>query len=138
MIAIIYIVLNISIHAFRVEGDPIFDDDYKIPLEFQSTPSVWKATNRVKFLSIFNNNFNPRLPCGRRLILLFRQTLQAIYFNPRLPCGRRQFFIIFFDETIKNFNPRLPCGRRHAIVKIDAANYDISIHPFRVEGDEVI
>ena len=50
-------------------------------------------------------NFNPRLPCGRRHIPSRCPPLIAD-FNPRLPCGRRPF------QDAEHFNPRLPCGRR--------------------------
>ena len=80
---------QISIHAFRVEGDldPYL---YQIAEEiFQSTPSVWKAT----------------------------------------PIGKE------FETPKKHFNPRLPCGRRRKQQKTPASIDIISIHAFRVEGD---
>ena len=80
--------IGISIHAFRVEGDLGQNGTMDDMHEFQSTPSVWKATFRfdynitVKTISIHafrvegddvervqsvdNADFNPRLPCGRR------------------------------------------------------------------------
>ena len=56
---------------------------------FQSTPSVWKATGFQSNSTGSWFNFNPRLPCGRRLCCHFRVFWQW-NFNPRLPCGRRR------------------------------------------------
>ena len=74
-------------------------------------------------------NFNPRLPCGRRL---FKATLSSFCLkspppmrggdklpvkhilqpkNPRLPCGRR-LKLLREHRFYRYFNPRLPCGRR--------------------------
>ena len=77
--------------------------------------------------------FNPRAPCGARLITWMGQLLDFyisthaplagrdvfllflafinLYFNPRAPCGARPL-----DSrsllTTENFNPRAPCGAR--------------------------
>ena len=57
---------EISIHAFRVEGDLDVSTLF-CPLGlFQSTPSVWKATTDFSLGSPNWAHFNPRLPCGRR------------------------------------------------------------------------
>ena len=37
----------ISIHSLRVEGDPLTDEEKAFLQEFQSTPSVWRETNRI-------------------------------------------------------------------------------------------
>ena len=93
----------ISIHAFRVEGDLGQNGTMDDMHEFQSTPSVWKATFRfdynitVKTISIHafrvegddvervqsvdNADFNPRLPCGRRL-----QKLTGDLLNTHIIC----------------------------------------------------
>ena len=89
---------RISIHAFRVEGDRwsvahftqkvdfnprlpcgrrlVYSPDNLRHQEFQSTPSVWKATVTVAPQSQQSANFNPRLPCGRR------QTLRVFHGLP--------------------------------------------------------
>ena len=127
----------ISIHAFRVEGD-------KVRVLPQCTPL---------------RNFNPRLPCGRRphLCQMARNTYGD--FNPRLPCGRRLYFQLLLLLNHKYFNPRLPCGRRPAegrpmiwchkfqstpsvwkattCPRWRGTSMVISIHAFRVEGDDI-
>ena len=102
-------------------------------------------------------NFNPRLPCGRRLLGDHRNPF-CFNFNPRLPCGRRQRQLIQTVLYQWDFNPRLPCGRRHKLARrllhqlrsfqstpsvwkatsffADLLHVSIiSIHAFRVEGD---
>jgi len=102
--------------------------------EFQSTPSVGKATfarrswRDIKRISIhaFRGEgdikkdekreikvyFNPRLPWGRRrsCVLIFANI--GADFNPRLPWGRRLDRHIINFLTHFDFNPRLPWGRR--------------------------
>ena len=39
--------VDISIHALRVEGDCINTGRHYTGFEFQSTPSVWRATRRM-------------------------------------------------------------------------------------------
>ena len=56
--------------------------------------------------------FNPRLPCGRRPAPVCKLCVYKRYFNPRLPCGRRRLAPVCTDSQQKHFNPRLPCGRR--------------------------
>ena len=102
----------ISIHAFRVEGDRCVCNKHLHRPEFQSTPSVWKATRGKRQCKTIPRNFNPRLPCGRRLLFTILQINIKAYFNPRLPCGRRPIRLYDLDYYTKNFNPRLPCGRR--------------------------
>ena len=58
---------KISIHAFRVEGDRAERSKTTRQTVFQSTPSVWKATVGGTMSKRTFTDFNPRLPCGRRL-----------------------------------------------------------------------
>ena len=54
--------------------------------------------------------FNPRAPCGARLIEHFKP-LADEHFNPRAPCGARLNAFELVDGG-SNFNPRAPCGAR--------------------------
>ena len=54
--------------------------------------------------------FNPRSPCGERLIAVLRTT-PASYFNPRSPCGERHGSLSC-NIRMHHFNPRSPCGER--------------------------
>ena len=46
------------------------------------------SDSRVRLLSRFLADFNPRSPCGERLVLAC-SFLRAVNFNPRSPCGER-------------------------------------------------
>ena len=100
---------------------------------FQSTHSLRSATKRSRWAdnkadvsihallaecdrkvmncTILGTCFNPRTPCGVRLVM------NAIWagltcFNPRTPCGVRQQLIRKRTGS-SCFNPRTPCGVRH-------------------------
>ena len=72
---------TISIHAFRVEGDSLITFQPDFSSGFQSTPSVWKATISFESVKSTGSNFNPRLPCGRRL-----QKLTGDLLNTHIIC----------------------------------------------------
>ena len=81
--------------------------------------------------------FNPRSPCGERLLHFPNIAFRMEYFNPRSPCGERhtkRFAICNwrrFQSTLPvwgatsvpvcyatytgHFNPRSPCGERHRL-----------------------
>ena len=59
--------IAISIHALRGEGDWIFRQKCKTTREFQSTPSVGRATDWKADISVSSGDFNPRPPWGGRL-----------------------------------------------------------------------
>ncbi len=58
--------IEISIHTLRVEGDCAFGSYRRIKGKFQSTPSVWRATTVLHFITALLLNFNPHPPCGGR------------------------------------------------------------------------
>ena len=64
------IIIVISIHSLRVEGDLYLLSDARARA-FQSTPSVWRETAPAITTSWQPRNFNPLPPCGGR-----RQTIQ--------------------------------------------------------------
>ena len=78
--------------------------------------------------------FNPRSPCGERLVNEIMHNLEIYisihaprvgsddivrekhpprnYFNPRSPCGERRSGDVISLLLESNFNPRSPCGER--------------------------
>ena len=58
-------------------------------------------------------SFNPRAPCGARLLFMIQQ-LTVISFNPRAPCGARHPQRILSLLALC-FNPRAPCGARPSL-----------------------
>ena len=79
------------------------------------------------------NHFNPRSPCGERLVGLRGDTVGR-NFNPRSPCGERPAGALPLN-ILRDFNPRSPCGERpDAALFCGAGNY-ISIHAPRAGSD---
>ena len=58
---------DISIHALRVESDEGIISLCALCGIFQSTLSVWRATEYSDNGDIRMGDFNPRSPCGERL-----------------------------------------------------------------------
>ena len=102
---------GVSIHAFRGEGDPGASQASASTAAFQSTPSGGKATVSVVSVT-FALKFQST-PSGGKAT--------------RVADARR--------ATDIRFNPRLPGGRRHARVQPQQPAFDVSIHAFRGEGD---
>nr|DAV55628.1 MAG TPA: hypothetical protein [Caudoviricetes sp.] len=61
-----------------------------------------------------NKDFNPRAPCGARL-LLSKLYFLLTNFNPRAPCGARRH-VRAANRSPIDFNPRAPCGARPFIL----------------------
>ena len=64
--AALQVLRDVSIHAFRGEGDLETATTRRYTNVFQSTPSGGKATIRSTTLLDSGGSFNPRLPGGRR------------------------------------------------------------------------
>ena len=147
---------DVSIHAFRGEGDAGSNVGATTPATFQSTPSGGKATDGerpIAALEVFQSTpsggkATNSASGGRRANCLFQSTPSGgkatcvarrtaatqTGFNPRLPGGRRP--IRQPRATARAcFNPRLPGGRRRATSARTAAVRSVSIHAFRGEGD---
>ena len=58
---------DISIHALRGEGDTMSSRPSRKQRQFQSTPSVGRATISRRRHGNWNRDFNPRPPWGGRL-----------------------------------------------------------------------
>ena len=106
------LVLEISIHALREEGDRVSFCFFCNCFIFQSTPSARRATRWCHRCLPRLSDFNPRPPRGGRLPL-----------PPPLP-------------PLTNFNPRPPRGGRRVIRVICNVRVVISIHALREEGDD--
>ena len=126
--------------------------------QFQSTLPVWGATRsakvgakdpeisihaprvgsdgKLKRLERAKPDFNPRSPCGERLLeMVFRPVLLP-HFNPRSPCGERRRKVCS-PYSPQNFNPRSPCGERRGLQRVIIGRVPISIHAPRVGSDAV-
>ena len=149
------LVLNVSIHAFRGEGDLTSSVAWRDTKPVSIHAFRGEGDRVCRFVSHSADCFNPRLPGGRRR--LQRQTSRRnCCFNPRLPGGRRRSGA---NPSVnpRSFNPRLPGGRRlrwssasppisqfqstpsggKATVcpRDGCTTTGVSIHAFRGEGD---
>ena len=101
-------------------------------------PHAGRDDNIINIIKSFSN-FNPRAPCGARLILAVHQVSNVhisihaphagrddlrqsdiatiIDFNPRAPCGARRILYTCIS-VVAYFNPRAPCGARRAIFRL--------------------
>ena len=79
---------NISIHAPRVGSDPIFAA-MRIydPISIHAPRVGSDCSGRSASAS--EMHFNPRSPCGERLLPFPPSFRMPWYFNPRSPCGER-------------------------------------------------
>ncbi len=124
----------ISIHTLHAEGDLKSMIRCQSRLEFQSTPSMRRATGASLIYQPKRYDFNPHPPCGGRLLLT---------------CSWFSFSFISIhtlhaegDKINKNaikrkgyFNPHPPCGGRRAVIRGEYGNGEISIHTLHAEGD---
>ena len=102
---------DISIHTFLAEGDDLWHHGSKWLCQFQSTPSLRKATS----VGIMNHM--------RRKFQSTPSLRKATVNEKALAAG------------CTNFNPHLPCGRRQNILRNLSIYIIISIHTFLAEGD---
>ena len=108
-----FVLLFISIHALREEGDYAFA---AIPLhmvKFLSTPSARRAT----------------VPVAHHYAVFF-------YFYPRPPRGGRRSSWMPTTDCRSNFYPRPPRGGRRVFAFSGSPTTCISIHALREEGDQ--
>ena len=126
--------VHISIHAPRVGRDQGIAILRKAAGLFQSTRPVWGATGLVGGHADYERNFNPRAPCGARLIATSTPPFPP-NFNPRAPCGARPRARTASRRARPHFNPRAPCGARHRRPKKADPGSAISIHAPRVGRD---
>ena len=125
----------ISIHALRGEGDVIDSVAKTIRMEFQSTPSVGRATLfRLKITLSISISIHALRGEGDQSKAQRKRPNQN--FNPRPPWGGRQLPTPNRLEPF-DFNPRPPWGGRLVVLSMYDGIATISIHALRGEGDSV-
>ena len=126
---------NISIHALHAEGDCGITKRMVISDRFQSTPSMRRATIDDNLEKLLTANFNPRPPCGGRLVIWFIPPMRRRFQST--PSMRRATNPYLMPSTARpNFNPRPPCGGRRDCQYTPASAMSISIHALHAEGDD--
>ena len=104
-------------------------------MAFQSTLPVWGATGQAYLIPFFNGNFNPRSPCGERLLPVC-PVGQACYFNPRSPCGERPATVCGDPAPAIPISIHAPrVGSDQNTPAAGCRNFGISIHAPRVGSD---
>ena len=105
---------RISIHAPRVGSDRLKKTGLRISQNFNPrSPCGERLVSSCIGLSALN--FNPRSPCGERRVGNAGYK-RPVHFNPRSPCGERLSGLLTAPRPIY-FNPRSPCGERHPPVQ---------------------
>ena len=102
-------------------------------LLFQSTHPVWGATDGVSNLDTFGL-FQSTHPVWGATDLCPAYHCCTVHFNPRTPCGVR-LIDLRRPSVMADFNPRTPCGVRRCSVDYIMGLTDISIHAPRVGCD---
>ena len=101
--------------------------------QFQSTHPVWGATSGQILTLAIHENFNPRTPCGVRLVglsFVLPNIVISIH-APRVGCDLR-WFPIPDDDNISIHAPRVGCDDVPVALWVD---HRISIHAPRVGCD---
>ena len=78
----------ISIHAPRVGSDDTENLLNHLTIAFQSTLPVWGATTKIRKISVIRL-FQSTLPVWGATARKLPQQRGQYYFNPRSPCGER-------------------------------------------------
>ena len=104
------IVYQISIHAFRMEGDVLMFCRLVSSILFLSTPSGWRATRMGRKPKTLRVYFYPRPPGGGRRCCRLRQPTRTNFY-PRPPGGGRLQRKRILCK-IRYFYPRPPGGGR--------------------------
>ena len=84
---------------------------------FQSTLPVWGATTTTTD-SHDTYIFQSTLPVWGATISPVITAIKGFYFNPRSPCGERLVGAISCLRQVQDFNPRSPCGERRCQGKV--------------------
>ncbi len=134
-------------------------DGMKPISSFQSALPVWGATGNMTFFTNFSVSFNPRSPCGERLLMSAERDVM-IAFQSALPVwgATRKEYQRLVDRGVSiraprvgsdsvrrlphgrngSFNPRSPCGERRRRRSLTLRRSQVSIRAPRVgsDGDE--
>ena len=147
--------LVISIHTLRVEGDRQLTSSPRQNGLFQSTPSVWRATETLSPRLQPDFNFNPHPPCGGRqssacicLSATVFQSTPSVWraTQSKVQTGHAKAFQS--TPSVWRATKGMAWQGRHGLISIHTLRVEgdtftcdccgatvISIHTLRVEGD---
>ena len=126
--------ITVSIHAFRGEGDRAAERRNTSQSRFQSTPSGGKATRAQMQLLAGQDPVSIHAFRGEGDWRRIRRSALGRCFNPRLPGGRRRCealpgcFHLLFQSTPSG-------GKATSPMPAFRTDSTVSIHAFRGEGD---
>ena len=133
MDAVDYLKTKISIHALRGEGDPYRIEAIRDEVQFQSTPSVGRATSRCAGHRQHILDFNPRPPWGGRPGIP-AATAGVLLFQSTPSVGRATISSVgYIIACIFQSTPSV--GRATLHGARPTSETGISIHALRGEGD---
>ena len=115
-------------------GRQFSDADLSLAQQFQSAPSLRRATEReILAEDVLGISIRALLAEGDSVMT--RRRTPFINFNPRPPCGGRPATTRPISRPTRNFNPRPPCGGRRRGNKARLRRRLISIRALLAEGD---
>ena len=109
--------------------------DISVSGQFQSTRPVRGATLTFAKTLLTTTDFNPRAPCGARL-LFWERGSEPLDISIHAPRAGRDEGDYGGPADYNYFNPRAPCGARHIHVPVLVGKCTISIHAPRAGRDK--
>ena len=104
--------VSISIHALLAESDAIQKRQVIPIIEFLSTLSLRRATNRPNFPRKTKPNFYPRSPCGERPHKTHRSASSLPSISIHALLAESDLKLKRHSGQLLDFYPRSPCGER--------------------------
>ncbi len=98
-----------STHSLRSATGVLFCTVPRPPVSIHALLAECDAV--VAVVAVGSGGFNPRTPCGVRLLGMPSRGARTS-FNPRTPCGVRLSYKCTKSGKTRCFNPRTPCGVR--------------------------
>ena len=130
-----YLIIPISIHSLRVEGDHDSHSACHGTAKFQSTPSEWRETKKRYNCCIILKDFNPLPPSGGRLE--YKKTEKMCYRFQSTPSEWRETLVEMEEGRTKRISIHsLRVEGDTRLTRVFNA-MQISIHSLRVEGDVI-
>ena len=126
---------QISIHSLRVEGDITPSLLVRTLKRFQSTPSVWRETQKLPSVQLYVSVFQSTPSVWRETPVQLRDTHYRQEFQSTPSVWRETKRKPLKAFKMRHFNPLPPCGGRLKATGDEHACTYISIHSLRVEGD---
>jgi len=127
---------DVSIHAFRGEGDGVHVTTITVDLVFQSTPSGGKATQRMASVGVavwFQST-----PSGGKATNIIVLSASSISVSIHAFRGEGDQAQSWGSCSVKVFQSTPSGGKATSHCLIPFIRLSVSIHAFRGEGDHII